>query len=273
MSQGKSIRVSLLVIIVCALIILGAGIFVIPTAKHPCWIGVIVLGACGLIVLEDVKRSRRGKAESGLQRQVKRPQNGEKAAESGRPGNRRLKWFAWDAHVDIILPESLAAAWGGSNPPSNGRGMTVAERVSHSKEVATDYDRACDVSASLAPLPVGGGTGLVISEAPLITWVPQGEEGCLVVALAWGGEDDMDAMAMRAVSDAALGVSGEPQFVFHNPGRRLFLFAAADTFGSEYGYGHLEIGLPPGDYQISTADYGKEGVNRFLVHRLQKIKT
>jgi len=181
-----------------------------------------------------------------------------------------LKWFCWDAMVDVILPASLTKKWEGSDPPSGGRVVTAKVRVSDT-DVATDYDRACSVEEPVALIRVGDGQGIVISNAPLLTWVPQAGNrgGFLVVALAW--DELTDDVALNLVAETTPDAFGEPSFLFETKDDRLFVMAAADLFENEYGYGNMPIDLEPGTYQISTAEQEPGGVAEFLIHRFEKV--
>ena len=179
-----------------------------------------------------------------------------------------LNWFCWDGGTDIILPEHLLSAWEGSEAPSNGRVVTATFQWDRHAP-ATDYDRACSVEASIAPIPVGDGTGIVIRDAPLLTWIPRGEGGFLVVALGW--YDLTDDFVTQVAEATRLEEFGDPGFTFDTSDSRLCVLAAADTFESEHGYGHMLIELSPGRYEVRTAERRLDEIQQFLIHRFQRV--
>lgn len=240
------------------------GCFAVPTAKHPRGMAALLAGALGIILLSEYARSRRPAPPP--RQSVKRRTAAPATATASPLGKQGLQWFSWDAHVDILLPESLAAAWEGTKSPADGRVIDAKFRSEPGKP-ACDYDRACDIEAVIAPIPVGSGTGLVISNAPLITWVPQPNGGCLVVALAWG--ELSDDLALQAVAATPSEAFGTPSFIFDSPDSCLVLFAAADTYGSQYGYGHLAIDLPAGSYRVTTAEWKQDAT--LLLHSFQRL--
>lgn len=249
-------KIRLLILTVLFIVI---GIFAVPTAKHPGGMAALLAGALGIILLSEYARSRRPAPPP-------RPPVKRRTVTESPLGKNGLQWFSWDAHVDILLPESLAAAWEGTKPPADGRVIDAKFRSDPTKPPC-DYDRACDVESAIAPIPVGSGTGLVISNAPLITWVSQSGGGCLVVALAWSElSDDLSLQAVAATPPEAFGA---PSFTFDSPDSRLVLFAAADTYGSQYGYGHLAIDLTAGSYRVTTAEWKQDAT--LLLHSFQRL--
>jgi hypothetical protein len=183
-------------------------------------------------------------------------------------GENGLNWFCWDGGTDIILPERLLSAWEGGNAPSNGR-VVIATFRCDPHAPATDYDRACSVEASIASIPVGDGAGIVVSDAPLLTWIPNGDGGYLVVALGW--HDLTDDLVTQVAKDTPLEEFGQPGFMFQTSDSRLRVLAAADTFDNEYGYGYMPIELSPGMYRITTAVRRLNDIEQFMVHRFQRV--
>lgn len=249
--------------LILTVLIIVCAIFTVPKAKNPSAMAALIAGVLIVILASEYQRFRR------FQTQPVPAKPSKPAVRSHQPsrlGEKGLQWFCWDAHVDILLPESLATAWEGTKPPTDGRLIETQFRFDPSQP-ACDYDRACDVAASIATIPVGTGTGIVIKEAPLITWVAQEKGGCLVVALEW--RELSDELALRAVADTPPEAFGAPSFTFDSPDSRLVLFAAADTFGSKHGYGHLDIELPAGRYRVTTAEWKEDAT--LLLHSFQPI--
>lgn len=255
--------IKLPILILCGLFVV-IGCFVVPAAKHPGGMAALLAGALTVILLSGYVRSRQ---PTPPPRQMVKRGTATPAAPAETPlGKNGLHWFSWDAHVDILLPEGLTSAWEGTKPPSDGRVIDAKFRSDPTK-ASCDYDRACDVEESIAPITVGSGTGIVISEAPLLTWVPQRSGGCLVLALAWS--DLSDDLALQAVAQTPTAAFGAPSFTFDSPDSRLVLFAAADTYGSQFGYGHLGIDLPAGSYRVTTAEWKQDA--RLLLHSFQRL--
>jgi hypothetical protein len=164
----------------------------------------------------------------------------------------------------IVLPESLLSAWEGNDPPSGGRQVEATFRCGPDGP-ATDYDRACSSDEAVAQIPVGGGSGIVIASAPLLTWVGSRFGGHLVVAHAW--DDLRDDSGTQVVSEVPATSYGPPSFFFENPDDRMFVLAAADRFANEYGYGTLKISLRRGRYLVSTAQFEPRPTWSFSLHQ------
>jgi hypothetical protein len=180
---------------------------------------------------------------------------------------RGLNWFAWDGHTDLVLPHSLRGAWEGGQPPSSGRVVTAGFKCDPD-EPATDYDRACSLEAPIGPIPVGTGEALVITNAPLLAWVPDGKAGAFVVAVAWGNVTDDVVLKLAERSRSAVEDRG---VIFKTSDTLLHVLAAADTFGNPYGSGHFSIAVEPGQYRIRTHEYDEGGEGHFLVHQLDWV--
>ncbi len=87
----------------------------------------------------------------------------------------------------IIVPVSALAHWKGSAEEADG---------------LDDYDRACEVNALAAPLPVGEAQGLVLGDEPATTcYLP--EHRAFLRWLAADSEADLLAEAERLLADPA----------------------------------------------------------------------
>ncbi len=161
-----------------------------------------------------------------------------------------LNWFAWDGRTDLVLPDSLRTEW---------EGLSL-------ERCTSDYARACNVDAPIAAITVGAGEALVISNAPLLTWVPSGKAGAFVVALAWA--DLTDDVALKLVERRHGEVDEEGGIAFKTSDTLLHVMAAGDNFGNEYGSGHFSIEVERGRYRIRTYEYDEGPEGYFLVHQL-----
>jgi uncharacterized membrane protein len=116
---------------------------------------------------------------------------------------------------------------------------------------------------------VGSGSAIVIASAPLLTWVDSRLGGYLVVAHAWDDlRDDSGVQVVGAVPPTSYA---PPSFLFENPDDRIYVLAAADRFGNEYGYGSLEVALSRGRYLVSTAKFEPRPTWSFSLHQFARI--
>ena len=72
--------------------------------------------------------------------------------------------FGNDGGPLLVLPGEALAYWEGAEPPSGGRVVTANTRWDD-QEIATDYDRACDVGEYSELLQVGPSWGVVLGQA------------------------------------------------------------------------------------------------------------
>jgi Immunity protein 21 len=248
--------------VIMSVLFVIAAIFAIPTAKHPLGMAALLAGGLALVILSEYLQAQRPALQPA--KRTKPSSAAPIESKSSRLGSQGLKWFSWDAHVNVLLPESLAHMWGGSDPPTGDRKVEATFRFAGGGP-ATDYDRACDIKEPIAMISVGTGTALVISHAPLMTWITQNRGFCLVVALAWG--ELSDEVALQIVTDAPDEAFLPAEFRFSTGDLALILQAAADTFGSKHGYGHERIPLKPGSYRVSSAARNADGGAAFMLHR------
>ena len=248
--------------VIMSVLFVVAAIFAIPTAKHPLGMAALLAGGLALVILSEYLQAQRPRP---LPAKRSKPRSAPAREGASSPlGSKGLKWFSWDAHINVLLPESLAHAWEGSDPPSGERKAEATFRFCGDGP-ATDYDRACDIEEPIAMIPVGTGSGLVISNAPLMTWVSHDNGFCLVIALSWG--ELSDEVALQVVTDTPDQAFVSADFRFVTADSALILQAAADTFGSKHGYGHERIPLEPGSYLVSSAVCEMDGGASFIVHR------
>jgi hypothetical protein len=150
----------------------------------------------------------------------------------------------------ILLPREALPFWEGNDPPSAGR---VIEAVSRweDQEIATDYDRACDVMAWAEVLPVGTDSwGLVIPEdAGGISWLAQA------------------ALLDTYVLVQSLLLDAEAKSAYY----RLFSQATEDPAGWTSLYGSLPI--RGGDLLLMPAASRGDEVREVAWDRLAQIGT
>ncbi|MBW3570406.1 MAG: immunity 21 family protein [Gemmatimonadetes bacterium] len=110
--------------------------------------------------------------------------------------------FCNDGGPLLVLPGAAVAHWEGIDAPSNGRVVEASFRWSAAELSATDYDRACDVSArTAAVIRVGPSWGIVLGTetAGSALWIhgPAPHETCLV---AVGRADDVGEPRLAQVA-------------------------------------------------------------------------
>ena len=72
--------------------------------------------------------------------------------------------FGNDGGPLLVLPKEALSYWEGTQPPSNERVVTANSRW-EGQEIATDYDRACDLGDTSKLLQVGPSWGIVLGQA------------------------------------------------------------------------------------------------------------
>jgi hypothetical protein len=131
----------------------------------------------------------------------------------------------------IVIPEVVLPFWTGAD----------------GDELASDYDRACEVESSVGLLPVGNATALVLGEDPAATsYLP--EHGTFVRWSAGDSGRELLAGVPAALDTAAWGREVHWQV----PGA-VVLFDAAWPGEQATKSGHLRIPLEPGRYAVRAA--------------------
>jgi hypothetical protein len=177
----------------------------------------------------------------------------------------KFQWVNCDGGPLILIEEKYLSNWEGSEEPSNGRVVEANSRWG--LEMATDYDRACDVEDYLGLINVGEGKAVVLGgdEMPT-TWLAltENQEGFLI---RWFyGESEFDVVgAAKSLSDE-LGKDEDFEFVVGNSD--LILFAAAESADDKV-YHRLKFNLANGNYKISTIEYENEQTS-IVCHRFRK---
>jgi hypothetical protein len=114
-------------------------------------------------------------------------------------------------------------------------------------ELASDYDRACEVEGFIGLLPVGNTTALVLGDDPAATaYLP--EHGTFVRWCAGESERELLAGVPAALGTAAW----EREVSWEVPGT-VMLFDAAWPGEESTKTGHLRIALEPGRYAVRAA--------------------
>src|SRR5262245_38375807 len=96
----------------------------------------------------------------------------------------KLTWLDTDAGHLILMPAHSRSQWSGIKAPEDGRVVQARSRWNDAGDLATDYDRACDINDYVGIIDVGSGRGIVLGREPLpATWVPTRQGGILVARL------------------------------------------------------------------------------------------
>ncbi|MFG2026868.1 immunity 21 family protein [Streptomyces sp. NPDC048825] len=152
-----------------------------------------------------------------------------------------VEWVESGGGPLIAIPEVVLPFW------------TGADGV----ELASDYDRACDVDGYIGLLPVGNTTALVLGDDPASTaYLP--EHGTFVRWCAAESERQLLA-GVPAALDAAVW---QREVHWDIPGA-VVLFDAAWPGNDAEKAGHLRIALEAGRYTVRAA-YAEPGPETWL---------
>lgn len=156
-------------------------------------------------------------------------------------------WITGDGGPIILMEEALLPFWEGSNEPSNGR--IVEAEFRWGLDVATDYDRACDINNWAGVVDVADGFALVLgTSGDTATWVPDlVSEGALVEWVCADSENELLEEA-RNFAEAAVF---EEVLKFDIRSSPLVLFMAVEH-GSQPIYGRLAFDIVPGKYSVKS---------------------
>ncbi len=108
-----------------------------------------------------------------------------------------LHWFENDGGPLAVMPRDPVPLWEGGALPSRGR--VVHADFRYDGEIATDYDRACDVNEPARVLEAGEGWVLVLGGVvQSAAWYPlaRGSEFA-VISVEWLQDKGLDALAAR----------------------------------------------------------------------------
>ncbi|WP_330456517.1 immunity 21 family protein [Streptomyces sp. NBC_00820] len=142
-----------------------------------------------------------------------------------------LEWVESGGGPLIAVPETVLPFWAGAD----------------SEELATDYDRACEVDGYAALLPVGDSAALVLGDEPASTSY-LADHGTFVRWSAANSEEELLAAARAALATAAW----ESELRWHVPGP-VVLFDSAWPGNGVDDTGHLRVPLEAGTYGVRAA--------------------
>ncbi|MFE9452950.1 immunity 21 family protein [Streptomyces sp. NPDC006739] len=147
-----------------------------------------------------------------------------------------VRWVESGGGPLIAVPETVLAFWAGAD----------------SEELATDYDRACEVDGYVGLLPVGDSAALVLGDEPASTsFLP--DHGTFVRWSAANSEDELLA-GVPAALDAAVW---DQEIRWNVPGP-VVLFDSAWPGEDADRTEHLRVPLEPGAYAVRAA-YARPG--------------
>jgi hypothetical protein len=164
-------------------------------------------------------------------------------------------WVDSNGGPTLLIEETFVKSWEGSEIPSNGR--VVEAEFRWGLDVATDYDRACDIEDWLGVLDVGEGNALVFSGFPTIsTWVPliEREEGIIVRWIAADNEAQIIEKAKSLIKDKS-----DDYIEFEVGNAELILMPAVESW-KDNQFTRLKISLASGIYKVSTLYHESEHV-------------
>lgn len=178
----------------------------------------------------------------------------------------KFDWVSCDGGPLLLVEEKYLTDWEGSNAPPNGR--VVEANFRWGLEVATDYDRACDVKDWLGLMDVGEGKAIVLGEDETATmWLPllEKQEGMLV---RWIYADS-DEVIINTAKSLSNELGTEEGFEFAVGDSDLVLFAACEA-GSNKIYPRLKFSFLSGTYKIFTSEYKDERTS-MICHHFKKV--
>lgn len=148
-----------------------------------------------------------------------------------------------------MMEEAILDFWEGSDEPSGGRVVNAESRWG--LDVATDYDKACDVNDFAGVIEVDRGRAFVLSTNgdAMATWLPN-FEGFAGAFVEWGyadNERDLVEEASCLIRESAFSETHE--FNIHSG--PCVLFVAAER-GREDIYPRQTFDLTPGKYVVRT---------------------
>lgn len=168
---------------------------------------------------------------------------------SDRISNLKLDWVAGDGGPLIVMEEALLDFWEGSDAPSDGREVIAEFRWG--LDVATDYDKACDVNDFAGVIEMNGGHAFVLSTNgdAMATWLPN-FEGFAGAFVEWGYADDERDLVEEAsclIKESAFLETHE----FNVHSSPCVLCVAAER-GREDTYPRQSFDLIPGKYLVRS---------------------
>ncbi|PYT01346.1 MAG: hypothetical protein DMF63_00395 [Acidobacteria bacterium] len=160
----------------------------------------------------------------------------------------QYRWVTGDGGPLITMESRLLTFWEGSDAPSDGR--VVEAEFRWGLDVATDYDKACDVNDLAGVIDINNGTAFVLStENSMATWLPEfmGFDGAIIEWDYADGESELIEEASILVAEGAFSRSVKYE-VSSSP---LVLFVAAEG-GQESGYKRQTFEVGVGNYTVKS---------------------
>lgn len=194
-----------------------------------------------------------------------------------------LQWANSSGGPLLLLSGEHLLSWSGVELPPEGQHIEATFRYGHPDNpdnLATDYDRACDVNGYLGLLDIGAGQGLVLGDEPLATtwyaFAASGAEhanlGGILIRIVYDDTDsDADIIAAVEQVPASAWIDDGVAFTVDHP--PLYLLDATYDASMLEGDDHLTIHLPAGKYSIATAHYEQKDQCELLLHRLTLMST
>ena len=180
---------------------------------------------------------------------------------------RHLHWFQNDGGPLLIIPEPAAPYWEGGDPPSNGRVVEATFR--YDTQIATDYDRACDVNDWVGALEIGPSWGVVLGNTTSASaaWLagPRAEQFYAVGVDAT--DDDSSATLLTLATSQRNGAWRRVLTSAEVTARGLLLLHAAsrggevqeqasDTPGTALIGDGIRHAVPPGRFAVEACTVG-----------------
>jgi hypothetical protein len=175
-----------------------------------------------------------------------------------------LHWFENDGGPLAVMPRDPAPLWEGGAVPSRGR--VVRADFRYDGEVATDYDRACDVNESARVLEAGDGWVLVLGGVvQSAAWYPMaGGSDFAVISVEWLPDTGVDALAALYSAQPASKWQEIGLQVRVGDGGLLLMHAAGrlgedderryDAPGPSYIGDAIAFPAAPGRYRVETCE-------------------
>jgi hypothetical protein len=152
-------------------------------------------------------------------------------------------WVTPEGGPLLLIPRPALMAWGGVEPPRNGRVIEARSRWREPDAPATDYDRACDLPGPVAVIDVNGRDALVLGGKPLATtWLPQ-RDG-IVLVRGTGGENRTPSLPS---TQALTRMPWLPTDVRITSREASWMLLDAACTGWEIDFS-CAVSLPPGTY-------------------------
>lgn len=179
----------------------------------------------------------------------------------------KFDWVDGEGGPLILIEEKYLSNWEGSDSPSNNRVVEAKFRWNE-QEIATDYDRACDVDDFIGVVDVGAGKALVLGDEPnAATWIElENKVDGILVRWVYGESEDEVINAAKSIST---DTGKREDFVFSVEDSSLVLFAACESY-SDSLYPRLKFKLHNGRYEVSTIEYKDERTS-VICHRFRKL--